>query len=190
MAVEKSPIAWALAPLKRYAEFSGRSSRAEFWWFTLFVVISYLALWFLLIGAVGGMAASGTEPGVGMLGAMGAGMIFMALFWLVLLIPTLAVQTRRLHDTNRSGWWLLGFYALYALYFVLSFSTVFSAGMDPATAEQPNMGMLGMTMILGLGLFVYMILLLVFYCLPGTHGPNNYGPDPYGRHENVEEVFS
>jgi uncharacterized membrane protein YhaH (DUF805 family) len=37
---------------------------------------------------------------------------------------------------------------------------------------------------------IYGILLLVYYCLPGTAGPNNYGPDPYGEHENLETVFS
>ena len=36
-----SPIGWALRPLKRYAEFSGRSSRAEFWWFFLFMTVAY-----------------------------------------------------------------------------------------------------------------------------------------------------
>lgn len=190
MAEEKSPVAWALTPLKKYAQFSGRAPRAEFWWFTLFVVLAYFAVWFLLIGTIGGMAAADAEPGLGMFGALGAGMIFVFLFWLALIIPTLAVQVRRLHDTNRSGWWLLGFYLLYAVYMVMSMGTVFSAGMDPTAGAQPNMGALGITMVLGLVMFVYMIVLLVFYCLPGTPGPNNYGPDPYGAHENLEGVFS
>ena len=43
-------------------------------------------------------------------------------------------------------------------------------------------------MILGTGMFFYMIALIVFYCLPGTQGPNRYGDDPYGA--NVEEVFA
>ena len=73
---------------------------------------------------------------------------------------------------------------------VMSMGTVFSAGMDPIAGAQPNMGALGITMVLGLVMFVYMIVLLVFYCLPGTPGPNNYGPDPYGAHENLEGVFS
>ena len=190
MANEKSPLAWALTPIKKYAQFSGRASRAEFWWFTLFILLSYIVVWFLLIGALGGMAASGAQPSAGIFGAMGAGMIFMLLFWLALIIPTLAVQTRRLHDINRSGWWLLGFYILYALYMVMSFGTVFSAGMDPTAAAQPDLGALGITMVLGLAMFIYMIVLLVFYCLPGTPGQNNYGPDPYGAHENLEGVFS
>ena len=39
-------------------------------------------------------------------------------------------------------------------------------------------------------MLIYTIVLLVFYCLPGTPGTNNYGPDPYGAHENLEGVFS
>ena len=80
----------------------------------------------------------------------------------------------------------MGFYALYAVYMVMSFSTVMSV--DPTSAAEPNMGALGMTMILALIMMVYGIVLLVFNCLPGTSGPNNYGPDPYGA--DVEQVFA
>ena len=45
MAVNKSAFAWALTPLQKYAQFSGRAPRAEFWWFTLFVILSYVAEW-------------------------------------------------------------------------------------------------------------------------------------------------
>lgn len=190
MAVEKSPVAWALTPLRKYAVFSGRAPRAEFWWFTLFVILSYVAVWFLLIGSIGGMAASGAEPSVGMFGALGAGMIFVMLFWLVLLVPSIAVQNRRLHDTNRSGWWLLAYYVLYIAYMVLSFSAVAAVGLDPTAPADSSLGMLGLSMILGVVVFIYTIVLLVFWCLPGTPGPNNYGPDPYGAHDNLETVFS
>jgi uncharacterized membrane protein YhaH (DUF805 family) len=43
-------------------------------------------------------------------------------------------------------------------------------------------------MVLGFAMFIYMIVLLVFYCLPGTKGANRFGDDPYGA--NVEEVFA
>lgn len=189
MAVDKSPVAWAFTPLRKYATFSGRAPRAEFWWFTLFVILGYVAVWFLLLGSLGGMAASGAEPSVGMFGAMGVGIIFVGLFWLALIIPSIAVQTRRLHDTNRSGWWLLIYYILYIAYMFMSFSAVLAVGMDPSAPGDAT-GMLGLSMILGMVVFVYTIVLLVFWCLPGTPGPNNYGPDPYGGHENLETVFS
>ena len=103
---------WYLGPLKKYAEFSGRASRKEYWLF---------ALWNLPIMVV-------------------LGLISETLFWLYslgILLPSLAVGARRLHDTNRSAWWLL-------------LSIVPLAN----------------------------IALLVFFCLKGTDGDNDYGPDP------------
>jgi uncharacterized membrane protein YhaH (DUF805 family) len=190
MAVEKSPVAWAITPFKKYAQFSGRAPRAELWWFMLFMFIASIALWFLLVGSMGGLMSAGTDPSAGMLQALGGGVILIAVCTLAIVIPSIAVQVRRLHDTNRSGWWLGGYYLLYAVYMALAFSSFMSAAVDPNAAPDPNVGMLGMTMILGLALFVYLIVLLVFYVLPGTSGPNNYGPDPYGAQENLEGVFS
>jgi len=188
MAVEKSPVQWALTPLKRYAEFSGRSSRAEFWWFTLFIFVIFIVMWFLLVGSMTGFIAAGAEPNESALQAMGGGMLIFGLFWLAILIPSIAVQVRRVHDGNRSGWWVGGYYLLYLVYIAMSFTTMMSAVADSTAAAEPNMGMFGMTMVLGLGLFVYFIVLLVFWILPGTPGDNRYGPDPYGA--DVEKVFA
>ena len=69
---------------RQYVGFTGRASRAEFWWFTLFG---------LLVGLAAGI--------VDARGTIGA------LISLVLLLPSIAVGVRRLHDTGRSGWWLL-----------------------------------------------------------------------------------
>lgn len=182
-----SPVDWAMRPLKRYAQFSGRAPRAEFWWFFLFTMIIYLIVWFVILGAVGGLASSQTEPTAGILGAFGAGAIFIVLFWLALLIPTIAVQVRRVHDLNRSGWWIGGFYALYAVYMATTFGTVFAAA-GAADPSQVNVGSMIGTMILGLAFMIYAIALLVFFCLPGTKGPNRYGEDPYGS--NLGEVFA
>ena len=77
----------------RYVDFSGRSSRAEFWWWFLFGSILGLVGFIVDIGA--GLIVSG----IGVVGLI---------FALVLLIPNLAIGVRRLHDVNRSGWWLLG----------------------------------------------------------------------------------
>ena len=71
-----------------YFTFSGRATRAENWWFVLFTVIGRLVL-----GVIGGFAGL---PGV-----------LDGVFWIVTLIPSLAVGVRRLHDINRTGWWLL-----------------------------------------------------------------------------------
>lgn len=85
---------WFLTALKKYAVFEGRSRRKEFWFFELFVVLISIALYFV-------DRAFGTlnpETGVGTLGALAS---------LALIIPSLSVGARRLHDTNRSGWWQL-----------------------------------------------------------------------------------
>lgn len=67
----------------KYADFDGCASRSEFWWFTLFCWVAQMLLNFF-----GGNVASG-------------------IFSLATLLPTLAVGARRLHDTDRSGWWQL-----------------------------------------------------------------------------------
>ena len=99
---------WMLMPYRRYFDFSGRSRRKEYWMFTLLVVLVYI-LCFALIAAGGGLSMSptgGTQlGGMGMLGA-----IVLGIFVLGSIIPMLAVQVRRFHDQDKSGWFvLLGF---------------------------------------------------------------------------------
>lgn len=85
---------WYLMALKRYAEFSGRSRRKEYWFFVLFYLIIYLGLAFI-DGAAGTYDA---QVQIGLLSGI---------FALAMLIPGIAVTVRRLHDTGRSGWWIL-----------------------------------------------------------------------------------
>ncbi|PWE55953.1 DUF805 domain-containing protein [Metarhizobium album] len=73
--------------LSKYVVFSGRASRSEYWWFVLFNII-------VSIVAAGVDAALGIQ-------AVGA------LVSLALLLPGIAVGVRRLHDIDKSGWWLL-----------------------------------------------------------------------------------
>jgi uncharacterized membrane protein YhaH (DUF805 family) len=182
-----SPIAWAIRPFKRYAEFSGRSSRAEFWWFFLAVFLLYIVMSFLFFGAMASsLATAESNPSIGMLSAIGVGGILVGLFWLALLIPSIAVQVRRLHDSNRSGWWLGAFYLLYAVYLALMFGV--AGSVMSAASTGGDTGMFTGIMILGFVMFAYMIVLLVFYCVPGTKGPNRFGDDPYGA--DVGEVFA
>ena len=87
---------WMILPLKRYADFSGRSRRKEYWMFFLFTIIVSVALG--IIDAVLGLNFGSGFSSNGVLGS---------LFSLATLVPSLAVGIRRLHDTDRSGWWLL-----------------------------------------------------------------------------------
>ena len=86
---------WATLPLKRYAEFTGRSRRKEYWMFLLLSIGIYIIASIL--------------DGIAGLNRMIAGTYgpITALVGLGLLVPTLAVSIRRLHDSDRSGWWLL-----------------------------------------------------------------------------------
>jgi uncharacterized membrane protein YhaH (DUF805 family) len=90
---------WALLPYRRYAQFGGRSMRMEFWLYFLFTRLVGLAL---DVGLGGPNAVR-----LGLRGEAGmAGNIATAIFGILSIVPTLAVTARRLHDTNRSQWWM------------------------------------------------------------------------------------
>ena len=103
-----SPIDWALQPLKRYADFEGRSPRAEYWWFSLFQWIAYIALFVIWIGIAAGTASPDGPSG----GFWLVFVVFMLLL-LGLFLPNLAVLIRRLHDQDLSGWFCLLFFIPY-----------------------------------------------------------------------------
>ena len=99
-----------LMPLKRYADFSGRSQRQEYWMFVLFSLLLYIGAVVLLLILGSSLdlprAGSSDEAPVAMLAGMG----LIVLLYLFLFIPTLAVMVRRFHDQDLSGWFvLLGF---------------------------------------------------------------------------------
>jgi uncharacterized membrane protein YhaH (DUF805 family) len=122
-------------PLRKYADFQGRARRSEFWLFWLFTLVVGFVL--QMLGGMMGGAADPTNPMA--MYSSPAGIVLL-LFYLAILIPSIAVAIRRLHDTNRSGWWLL----------------------------------------IALIPFIGALVLLVFYVLPGTPGPNKFGEDPKG----------
>ena len=140
---------WMLMPLRRYAEFSGRSRRKEFWMFTLLNFIVY-AVVFALMAATGGLASNmaGVDPAnpLSVYGAMFSGVGLILLIWgLAVIVPSIAVTVRRLHDRDMSGWWYLGFIV---------------AAFIPLLNILSSIG------------------LLVLMALPGTPGPNRFGEDP------------
>lgn len=101
---------WMLLPLRRYADFSGRSRRQEYWMFVLLMLLVYLASLAVLI-AVAAVEANANGPKSEQVPVVTLiAIAVMALLYLALFIPTLAVQVRRLHDQDLSGWFaLLGF---------------------------------------------------------------------------------
>ncbi len=85
---------WYLAALKKYAVFSGRARRMEYWMFALFNFIISIAL-YVIDGLITGFSLETHSS------------ILQTIYGLAVLLPSLAVGVRRLHDTGRSGWWLL-----------------------------------------------------------------------------------
>lgn len=85
-------------PLRKYADFNGRARRAEYWLFTLLMIL--FSIPFSIVTEI--------AETTGQMGPATAGLILVfGLVMLGLFIPSLAVSVRRLHDTNRSGWWVL-----------------------------------------------------------------------------------
>lgn len=142
-------LEYMLMPLRRYAQFSGRSRRMEYWSFTLFITIIVFVLMGVMFGTGAATGAfSNLESGdpSALMGVMfgGFGLVIL-LFWLAILVPSIAVTVRRLHDRDMSGWWYLGFMVL---------------GMIPFVG------------------WIASIVFLVLLFLPGTVGPNRFGDDP------------
>ncbi|MFI1396061.1 DUF805 domain-containing protein [Streptomyces sp. NPDC020681] len=109
---------WYVDVLKKYAVFSGRARRQEYWMFALFnVVIS------IVLSIVDNVA--GTSPILG------------AVYSLLVLLPALGVTVRRLHDTDRSGWWIL-IGAVPLVGFIILIVFLASEGKAEQNAHGPN----------------------------------------------------
>ncbi len=131
-------------PLRQYATFRGRSRRKEYWLWQLFLLLLFGVLTAWLFGQAGPIPEGATPEEMNALLMEAPGttlpVALIALASLGLFLPSLAVSVRRLHDSDKSGWWLL----------------------------------LNLIPVGGL-------VLLIFYLLDGTRGPNRHGPDPKGR---------
>ncbi|WP_369976263.1 DUF805 domain-containing protein [Xanthomonas bundabergensis] len=92
---------WMLMPLKRYADFSGRSRRKEYWMFTLLNIVVITVL-MVLVGIGGGFGGQNGTSALSM-----AAFVLVCLYSLAVLVPSLAVQVRRFHDQGKSGWYVL-----------------------------------------------------------------------------------
>ncbi len=145
---------WMFMPYRRYADFTGRSCRREYWMYSLFLLIVYAVL---------AVAAALVVRGVGIFSMTDMEQITVALvhtplLWLIIglaglfslvnFIPSIAIVVRRLHDMNVSGWWYLAY--------------------------------VGVSMVPYLQGMVFLGF-MIFLCLRGTAGPNRFGPDPLDR---------
>lgn len=138
---------WIIGPLKKYADFNGRASRAEFWSFLLFVTI-------VTFGAHYIEGPDSRDAAV----AMNMGIVELSVT-LLFLLPSITVGVRRLHDTGRSGWWMM-------LVYLPWLATLVSQS-DPALTLAAAGALLA-------GGIAWVILLL----LPGDPGENAFGVPP------------
>jgi uncharacterized membrane protein YhaH (DUF805 family) len=139
---------WAILPLRKYADFTGRARRREYWSFVLLTAIVFAILYFVERRFDLTWRAMGLPT---------------LLFQLAILLPILAVGARRLHDTDRSGWWLIVFYGPGLVSALLPWLGL----ADPRTA-----------LIVAVVSLIGLAVLVVFFVLEGTRGPNRFGPDP------------
>jgi len=117
---------WFLRVFKKYATFSGRAQRAEYWYFILFYLL--LSIGFAIIDSITGTLDP--ETGIGLLSG---------LFSLAAFIPSVAVGVRRLHDTGRSGWWwLIGFIPLIGTIVLIIFFVQDSVPHENAYGPNPK----------------------------------------------------
>lgn len=140
-------MALMFEPLRKYASFRGRARRLEYWLFQLFVVLitTMLAIW--LFAALGPEGLAGESPAalekVIDDPAAQAPLAVIGLLGLFFFLPSLAVSVRRLHDSNKSGWWLLlnlipaGSLVLFIFYLLDGTSGPNRHGADPKGRAAP-----------------------------------------------------
>jgi len=150
--------------LSSYATFHGRARRSEYWWFYLFTIL--VAIPAGVIDAILDMAFNNE---IGIVGTITS---------LALLLPSLAVTARRLHDTGRTGWWMLLPVAPLLAAFVVGIATVVSAVLSAGGDGAPTSGLIVLLVFFGLLTLAAVIIVTVFLCLRSDPGPNKYGPPP------------
>lgn len=150
---------WYLHVLRNYARFDGRARRAEYWWFIFWSLIVSTVLAFVDLG----LGWLDDETWIGVLGTI---------YGLGTLVPVVAVQVRRLHDTGRSGWWSLLQLPLTLQWLVDASLLAFGQPVDP------NGEVRGLVTLVGI---LCLLVLLVMSALDGQPTTNAHGPDPKGR---------
>jgi uncharacterized membrane protein YhaH (DUF805 family) len=137
------------AGFSNYVEFRGRAARSEYWYWSLFVGIVAIAA--LLFDRTTFHHRHGPFGGV----------------WsIVTFLPGLGVSIRRLHDIDRSGWWILLPCVLIGIFLPVAW---FTGWWIPMIAL----------------IVVGVVVLFYWFCQPGTAGQNRFGPDPFGADGHI-----
>ncbi|NIY96195.1 DUF805 domain-containing protein [Salipiger sp. HF18] len=155
---------------RNYATFSGRASRPQFWWWVLFVMLGAI-----LCTALDSVFF-GTNPETGEVSR-----VLAAVFQLVILLPTLAVGFRRMHDTGRPGWYyLLPMLVTMGLMFLTLFGMMAAVRMGGNVPPGDAGMMLGGIWLIAIWLVQIVLLVLMIWWLtrPSDPAPNAYGVPP------------
>lgn len=144
--------------------FSGRINRAKYWlWILLYLIAAFV---------VAGVVYAINSAVVG-------GIINIA-FAIAGFISTLAILSKRLHDRNRSAWWILLFYVLPSILIVIGVVIIFAEAMSGGSFDANNLR--GPGLVSGVCFLVATAVVIWAFvevaCLRGTVGPNQYGADP------------
>jgi len=156
----------------KYADFKGRARRSEYWWFCLFCLI---VMWvFNILGSIWPVLS-----------------IVSLLVSIVLMIPSYSVQTRRLHDTGRSGWWVVIMLVLMIAFFIGLGVMMFpyadrmmeitdnmetvNVMMDAMEQSPVAIGVMGLCSLL---MTIVTVVVIIFSVLDSKWDTNKYGPSP------------
>jgi uncharacterized membrane protein YhaH (DUF805 family) len=105
---------------EKYATFSGRAARSEYWYFTLFYLLVLIGMGVIL----GGLGSVTSPENGGMTAGLTVLIALMVVFALGTILPMISLQVRRLHDRDLSGWWYLAYVVLGAVPFVGVIATI------------------------------------------------------------------
>ena len=176
-----TPVQAVAQGFRKYAHFGGRATRAEYWWWALFIAIASI-----VFGVIDGLIGSGDA--------------LETLFYLAILLPSLAVTTRRLHDIGKTGWWQLGWYAvlftawlaagiMYLIAVAKEYGTTDAAGnwsLDGDDIDWANSGealgafLPGLIVLIAAAVItlVAIVWAIVWVARQGEPGQNRFGADP------------
>ena len=178
---------------RKYFDFKGRARRSEYWWYCLFSVVACL-IWALfgtlLLALPVGMAVqhvSGNETA-----GLTTMIIILCIPLLFLVLPSISVQVRRLHDTGRSGWWMVASIIIEIVAAALPFTLFGSDAIDFDFMEEFSRSFELSTaagvadVVLTIATNAMSIILIVFSIFDSHKTENKYGPSPkYQQETNV-----
>ena len=151
---------WIKEPFRRCFDYSGRSRRMEYWSYALLVFVTMTVIGYIEVKMGWSRSAASGAPRGDREGGFLSSIVMFAF-----LIPGLAVAVRRLHDSDRVGWWL-ALPVAPVLFWIVALIGQFNSD----TLFKPVL----------VAIVVSPLVVLAFMCLPGTKGPNRFGPDPKG----------